>query len=125
MATSKSRFARPFFSIPKEHVLMAEQSTSIWRPRDAWGDVAKAARIDAPADADVTAVALSDLGLATLITAGSSADLDGTTKRLIGLDLPRKPFAALSGTHGLVWSGPDQWLLVARQRAGFGDLLAS
>ncbi|WGR93418.1 sarcosine oxidase subunit gamma [Bradyrhizobium sp. ISRA443] len=104
---------------------MPEQATSIWRTRDAWAGIAEAGQIGTAGKSGVTASTLGNLGLATLIAAGDSADLDRATKRLIGLDLPRGPSAALSSTHGLVWSGPDQWLLVAGQRAGFPDLLAS
>jgi sarcosine oxidase subunit gamma len=68
---------------------------------------------------------LDDMGFATLIVPAGSADLERATKRLIGLDLPRTPCVARSSTHGLAWAGPNHWLLIARQRAGFPDLLAS
>jgi sarcosine oxidase subunit gamma len=104
---------------------MAEQATSIWRPRDAWAGVAEAGQIGATGKPGVTALTLGDMGFATLIAAPGSTGLERATKRLIGLDLPRTPSAVLSGTHGVIWAGPDQWLLVTRQRTGFSDLLAS
>lgn len=104
---------------------MAEQATSIWRPRDAWAGVAEAGQIGATGKPGVTALLLGDMGFATLIAGPSSTGLERATKRLIGLDLPRTASAALSGTHGVIWAGPDQWLLVARQRSGFSELLAS
>jgi methylglutamate dehydrogenase subunit D len=104
---------------------MAEYATSGWRPRDAWLCIAEAGQIGATGKPGVSVLTLDDMGFATLIVGAGSADLGRATKRLIGLDLPRTPSAVLSSMHGLVWAGPDQWLLVARQRAGFSDLLAS
>ena len=104
---------------------MAEQTASIWRPRDAWAGVAEKGQFGATGRSGVTAMLLGDMGFATLIAVPDSAGLDLATKRLIGLELPRTPSAVLSGTHGAIWAGPDQWLLVARQQPGFSDLLAS
>jgi sarcosine oxidase subunit gamma len=104
---------------------MVEQATSIWRPRSVWAGIAEAGQIGVAGRPGVTALTLSDLALATLIAPADSAELQRATNRLIGLDLPRTPRVALSSTHGLAWAGPDQWLLIARQRAGFSDLLAS
>ena len=104
---------------------MAEHATIVWRPRDAWLGIAEAGQIGAAGKPGVSVLTLGDMGFATLIAGAGSADLERTTKRLIGLDLPRTPSAVLSGMHGLVWAGPDQWLLIARQRAGLSDLLAS
>ncbi|MCP3469028.1 sarcosine oxidase subunit gamma [Bradyrhizobium sp. CCGUVB1N3] len=104
---------------------MAEQTTSIWGARGAWTGIAKAGQIGATGKPGVTALTLGGMGFATLITASGSADLERAAKRLIGLGLPRTPSAVWSKTHGLIWAGPDQWLLVARQRLGFSDLLSS
>lgn len=104
---------------------MAEQATSIWRTRGPWAGIAEAGQIGASGKAGVTVLTLDGLGIATLIAGPDSTRLERATKRLVGLDLPRKPSVVLSGTHGLVWSGPDKWLLLARKRAGFSDLLAS
>ena len=103
---------------------MAEQTTSIWHPRDAWAGIAEAGQIGATGKPGVIASTLDGMGFATVIAPGS-ADLEGATKRLIDLGLPRTPSAVWSRTHGLIWAGPDQWLLVARHRAGFSGLLAS
>lgn len=103
---------------------MVEQGTSIWRPRRSWAGIAETGHLGESGVAGVTAVTLEGLGLATLIAGPSSAGLERATKRLLGFDLPRKPAAVLSDTHGVVWSGPDQWLLLARKRASFSDLLA-
>lgn len=104
---------------------MAEQLTSTWRSRGSWAGIAEAGQLGESGAPGVTAITLEGLGLATLIADPSSAGLELTTKRLLGLELPRKPSAVLSDTHGLVWSGPDQWMLVAQKRASFSDLLAS
>lgn len=104
---------------------MPEQATFIWRPRDAWAGLAKAGQIGAPSKPGVTLLILERLGLATLIATPGSTGLERATKQLIGLELPRRSSVALSHTHCLAWSGPDQWLLLARDRAGFSDLLAS
>ncbi|WP_027527308.1 sarcosine oxidase subunit gamma [Bradyrhizobium sp. Ec3.3] len=104
---------------------MDKQETSIWRPRRPWAGFAEAGQIGESREPGITAVTLEGLGFATLIAGTSSEKLERATKRLLGLDLPREPCAALSDTHGLVWSGPDQWLLLARKRTGFSDLLVS
>ncbi|MCK1496710.1 sarcosine oxidase subunit gamma family protein [Bradyrhizobium sp. 188] len=63
------------------------------------------------------------LQLATLIATSHASGLQRLTSQLIGLHPPQTASAVLTYTHGLVWSGPDQWLLIARQREGFSDLL--
>ncbi|UQR61557.1 sarcosine oxidase subunit gamma [Bradyrhizobium sp. C-145] len=102
---------------------MAEQVTSIWRPRSAWAGIVEAGQIGADGKAGVTALTLDDMGFATLIVPPGSTDLASATKRMIGLDLPKKTFVSLSSTHGVAWAGADHWLLFARQQAGFVDLL--
>lgn len=102
---------------------MPEQANSMWRPRDGWAGIINAEQIGAEGEAGVTLQISDNLQLATLITGSDSSGLQRLTKQLIGLDLPQTSSAALTATHGLVWSGPDQWLLVARQSAGFSDLL--
>lgn len=104
---------------------MAEQLTSIWRPRSCWAGIAQTGFLGASRAPGVNVLTLDGLGLATLIASASSPGLECATKRLLGLDLPRSPSVVLSATHGLVCSGPDQWLLLARKRAGFPDLLSS
>lgn len=104
---------------------MADQATFIWRPCGALAGLAKAGQIGVTGDPGVTVLTLERLGLATLIAAPGSTDLERASKRLIGLDLPHRPFITLSATHGLAWSGPGQWLLLARKRVGFADLLTS
>lgn len=102
---------------------MAEEATSIWRPRDPWAGIITAGQIGAAGAPGVTVLVSSNLLLATLIAKPEAAGLGRLANRLIGLDLPRTSSVALTATHGLIWSGPDQWLLIARQRAGFSDLL--
>ncbi|WP_438746080.1 sarcosine oxidase subunit gamma [Bradyrhizobium sp. U531] len=65
----------------------------------------------------------NNLQLATLIATPQVSGLQRLTSQLIGLNPPQTPSAVLTYTHGLIWSGPDQWLLIARQREGFSDLL--
>ncbi|MGY2803808.1 sarcosine oxidase subunit gamma [Bradyrhizobium sp. USDA 4506] len=102
---------------------MAEQPTSIWRPRNAWAGIVKAGQIGAARDPGVTVLMSGNLQLATLIAKPGATGLQLVIKRLIGLDLPQTSSIALTDMHGLVWSGPDQWLLIARQGTGFSDLL--
>ncbi|MGL3210598.1 sarcosine oxidase subunit gamma [Bradyrhizobium sp. BR 1433] len=104
---------------------MAEQATSVWRPCGAWAGITKAGQIGATGKPGVTVLTLESLGFATLIASAGSTHLARAIKRLTCLDLPRTSSVALSSTHGVAWAGPDQWLLIARQRAGFSDLLAS
>src|SRR5262245_30617752 len=103
---------------------MAEQATSMWRGRSSWLGIAEAGHIGVNGKPGVTVVTSDELGLATLITGHNSTGLERSIKRLVGLDLPRKPSIVQSEAHGLVWSGPDRWLLLARKRAGFSVLLA-
>jgi heterotetrameric sarcosine oxidase gamma subunit len=103
---------------------MAEMIAS-WRRRAAWAGVAEAGRFGAAGASGVVAQLADEMGFATLIAAAASAGLEASIKRATGLDLPRAPIAALSAQHGVVWAGPGQWLLLARRRAGFAELLAS
>lgn len=102
---------------------MAEQGAFIWRPRGSWTDIAETGRFGTSGASGITVQTLDDLGLASLIARPGSDALERATKRLLSLDLPRQPSAALSETHGLIWSGPNQWLLLARRQEGFSDLL--
>lgn len=52
---------------------------------------------------------------------GRSADVVAAARRILGVELPAKPRIASIGTVAALWSGPDQWLLMA-EGAGAGDL---
>lgn len=104
---------------------MVKQGHFIWRPRRPWAGIADAGEVDPSGAPGITVLTLDDFGLATLIPNPNSSGLEHATKRLLSLDLPRKPSAVLSATHGIVWSGPNRWLLLARKRAGFSDLCCS
>ncbi|WP_352503887.1 sarcosine oxidase subunit gamma family protein [Mesorhizobium sp. M0012] len=104
---------------------MAKQSTSIWRTQSAWAGLADTGRFGASGAPGVTVLTLEGLGFASLIENPNSAALERATKRLLDVDLPREASVVLSDTHGFVWSGPDRWLLLTRNRARFPELLAS
>ncbi|WP_219679959.1 sarcosine oxidase subunit gamma [Bradyrhizobium canariense] len=101
---------------------MAEQATSSWCRRDAWAAIIQVGQIGAAGEPGVKVQLPANLQLATLIATTGSTGLERITKQLVGLDLPRSASIALSATHGLAWSGPGQWMLLARQRAGFSEL---
>lgn len=103
---------------------MAKQATSIWCTRSPWVGIVEAGHIGASGKPGVTVLTLDELGLATLMAGQNSMSLERSIKRLVGLDLPRKPSIVQSEAHGLIWSGPGRWLLLARKRAGFSDLLS-
>lgn len=90
---------------------------------DTWAGIVKAGHIGIAGEAGVTVVIPSNLQLATLIATSEAAGLQRVRSRPIGFDLPQTSSTVLTYTHGLIWSGPEQWLLIARQRAGFSDLL--
>ncbi|ESX60194.1 hypothetical protein X759_35995 [Mesorhizobium sp. LSHC420B00] len=104
---------------------MAERPTFIWRTHSSWAGVADAGWFGASGALGVTVLTLESLGFASLIKKTNSAGLELATRRLLDLDLPREPSIFLSDTHAVVWSGPDRWLLLARNRARFPELLAS
>jgi methylglutamate dehydrogenase subunit D len=104
---------------------MPETTSSIWASRSPWANIAEAGRIGATGSAGVTALTLEGLGLATLIAAPGTTGLERAVKQLIDIELPQTPLAALSSTHGVIWTGPGKWLLLARQREGFSKLLSS
>lgn len=102
---------------------MVEQATSTWRHRSAWTGIVEAGQFGASGRPGVTATTLDDIAFATLIAPAGSTDLEQAIKRMTGLDLPRKGAIAMSHTHALAWAGATQWLLIARRRSCFADLL--
>jgi len=104
---------------------MAETARS-WAPRSAWAGIAQAGRIGVAGPAGVTATLLDGFGLATLIAApGGTPALSQAIDALLGITLPTTPKIASGAAHDAIWSGPDQWLLRASTREGFGSLLES
>ncbi|WP_407175663.1 sarcosine oxidase subunit gamma [Bradyrhizobium sp. STM 3562] len=103
---------------------MVEQTIPTWCARNAWAGIVTAGRIGAAGEPGVTVLIPMDLQLATLIAKPEATGLRRLAKQLIDLDLPQASSVALTARHGLIWSGPEQWLLLARQRAGFSDLLS-
>lgn len=101
---------------------MAETARS-WAPRSAWAGIAQAGRIGVAGPAGVTATLLDGFGLATLIAApGGAAALSQAVEGRLGIALPTTPKVISGAAHDLIWSGPDQWLLRASTREGFGSL---
>lgn len=102
---------------------MAETATS-WAPRSAWAGIAQAGQIGVAGAAGVTATLLDGFGLATLIAApGGTLTLSQLVESRIGITLPTTPKIVPGASHDAIWSGPDQWLLRASTREGFGSLL--
>jgi sarcosine oxidase subunit gamma len=102
---------------------MAETASS-WAPRSAWAGIAQAGRIGVAGPAGVTATLLDGFGLATLIAApGGTAALSQVVEGWLRIALPTTPKVISGAAHDVIWSGPDQWLLRAATRDGFGDLL--
>lgn len=104
---------------------MAETAASNWAARGAWSGIARPGESGGAAAAGVTVRLEGGFGLATLIAPESAAaSLAGAVRAMLGLDLPSSPAASASESHALLWSGPGQWLLRARERSGFHALLA-
>jgi heterotetrameric sarcosine oxidase gamma subunit len=102
---------------------MAETARS-WAPRSAWAGIAQAGRIGVAEPAGVTATLLDGFGLATLIAApGGATVLSQAIEGRLGIALPSTPKIVSGTSHDAIWSGPDQWLLRANAREGFGGLL--
>lgn len=102
---------------------MAEQAREDWVARGAWHGVAEAGRFGASGAAGVTARLIDGLGLATLIEAPGRRELEPRLRELTGLELPPSGRVSANDHHSLIWSGPGRWLLLARRRQGFGELL--
>jgi len=101
-------------------------TTSSWAPRGAWAGILSNGHFGAAGHAGVTATAWDAPGVASLIVGdGDHAALADVVRERFGLALPGTPQVSASDTHLLVWAGPGQWLLLARDRAGFaGDMQA-
>lgn len=67
---------------------------------------------------EVTGVTIASLAARR----GASAELAAKVQALLGIALPSEPKRAASGNVSVVWSGPDQWLVLfagdARERVG-------
>lgn len=103
---------------------MAEPATTTnWTTRGAWADCLADGQFGVAGTPGVTARTLDGLGIATLIDGGAA--LAAAVRERLGIALPDTPMAIRSGKSTLVWAGPDQWLLVCDDRAGFADTLAA
>lgn len=102
---------------------MAETARS-WAPRSAWAGITQAGQIGGAGTAGVTATLLEGFGLATLIAVpGEAAALSQAVEGRLGIALPTTPKIVPGASHDAIWSGPDQWLLRAAARDGFGSLM--
>ncbi|PZU91287.1 MAG: sarcosine oxidase subunit gamma [Chelatococcus sp.] len=105
---------------------IATWADKAWAPRSAWAGIVEAGQIGAGGTPGVTARTVEGYGLATLIAPeGASAGLADAVGGRLGLTLPATPAASASPTHTILWAGPGQSLLRARDKAGFSDLLAA
>jgi heterotetrameric sarcosine oxidase gamma subunit len=96
---------------------VSEPARSSWRRQGAWHGILAAGRFgaqDGPAGVFVTPV--EDCGVATVIGLGADA-LDTYFARAHALTPPRTPAVAAGCGCALVWTGPDQWLALADDRA--------
>jgi sarcosine oxidase subunit gamma len=126
MAMSSSKSVRPFSSIRKECVSMAEAAKAggAWAPRGAWAGIASPGHVGAPGKAGVTARLLDGFGLASLIVApGDMAALTKMAESRLGATLPQTPKIVTGAACEAIWSGPGQWLLRTPSREGVAALM--
>jgi sarcosine oxidase subunit gamma len=93
---------------------VSEQSIAAWQPKSAFAGLLSAGRFGAEGEPGLIVTPRDDLVLASVI---ASADGEAALARVSGLEVPDEPRGVFWGGTGLVWSGPGQWLLVARDRA--------
>ncbi len=101
-------------------------TTAPWLPRSAWAGILPDGRFGLEGATGVRVMAREELGIASLIAPLEKADaLAQAVKARFALDIPQKPAITRAGTHAAVWTGPDQWLLMADDSAGFTETLAA
>jgi sarcosine oxidase subunit gamma len=105
---------------------VSEAATNQWRRRSAWEGVLQAGRIgQADGEAGVRVAPREGLAMATIIAGdGRSEAVGKVLADLVGVALP-PPLKVSSGRSGeLVWSGPDHWLFVGKERALVAEIAA-
>lgn len=105
---------------------MASPASARFAPRSAWAGFLRAgdhgASVSSPG---VTLVLREGLALATIVARrGETGALSRAVTALAGATLPSHPAYSRGRDADLVWAGPDQWLLIARDRAIVGRLSA-
>ena len=96
---------------------MSEPVRSSWRRQGAWQGILAAGRFGAQdGSAGVFVTPVEDRGIATVIGRGADA-VDAYFARAHALTPPRTPAVAAGSSCSLVWTGPDQWLALADDRA--------
>lgn len=98
---------------------MAEVPPMAWRSRGAFDGIAAAGRHGrADGAAGVSVTPREHLGLAAIIAReGGGPALSDPLRDLIGVAPPSTPKVARGTGGDLVWSGPNQWLVVSPQRS--------
>lgn len=103
---------------------MSEAATmAAWQPRGPWAGIIAPGPFGATGPAGVTIATRDGLGIASVIVADGGRDALAAVLKPMGLDLPATPRAVFANGHGLIWAGPEQWLLIAEKREGFAERL--
>ena len=94
-----------------------------WPRRGAWTDVLTQSPDDATRPAGVNATPREGLGVASILARrGGEAALSTLVSTRYGLELPMTPRVVRNAAHAFVWAGPGQWLFIAEQKEGLGEL---
>jgi heterotetrameric sarcosine oxidase gamma subunit len=103
---------------------MSEAATmAAWQPRGPWAGIIAPGPFGATGQAGISIATRDGLGIASLIATEGGHDALAAAVKPMGLDLPATPRAVFANGHGLIWAGPEQWLLIAESRDGFAELL--
>lgn len=84
-----------------------------WAPRTAWAGVAEPGHFGID-DTGVTVALCRDPSIATLMCDHAGADkLAGAVKTALGIALPQAGRVATADRCTLIWTAPEQWMLIA------------
>jgi methylglutamate dehydrogenase subunit D len=102
------------------------EANVVWVPRGAWAGILEPGSSEPSAvQAGVTVTPLEGLSAASLLVrADARQAFAALLSDRFGLDLPGGPRVGRGSDFQLVWSGPDQWLALARQRSFLERLAA-
>lgn len=104
---------------------MAEAAMTRWTPRSAWDGLVSPGRIGGAGEAGVSITPRGGLALTSvLVTQEGRAALAALIAQSGGA-LPDAGRVSRFVDHALLWSGPEAWLLVSRDRAASADLTRS
>jgi heterotetrameric sarcosine oxidase gamma subunit len=104
---------------------MAEAAMTRWTPRSAWDGVLSPGRIGGAGEAGVSITPRSGLVLTSVLVSREGRAALAASIAQAGGTLPDAGRASRFGDHALLWSGPEAWLLVSRDRAALAALTRS